>query len=110
MTDTTVNQTETDAGHAGHGGHEKPRYDDINVTTVVIVGFISAVITVLTILFVKGLLSVWVGKYERMRADEVVNMPAKVQVMEQKKQLEGGEGILSIEEAAEKVLSKYGSN
>jgi hypothetical protein len=45
-----------------------------------------------------------------MRADEVVNMPAKVQVMEQKKQLEGGEGILSIEEAAEKVLSKYGSN
>lgn len=106
MTETTVDATNQPADD--HAVREKPRYDDINVTTVVIVGFISAVITLLTILFVKGLLSVWIGKFERMRADEVVNMPAAEQIVTQKKLLEGGEGTISIEEAAEKVISEFG--
>ena len=106
MTETTIDTTaDTSAEHAVR---EKPRYDDINVTTVVIVGFISAVVTLLTILFVKGLLGLWMGKYEKLRADEVVSMPAAEQIAKQKKLLEGGEGTISIEEASQKVLSEYG--
>ena len=109
MTDTTANSTaETTDGHGS--GHAKPHYDDINVPTVVIVGFISAVVTVITILFVKGLLGVWMGKYERLRMDEVVNMPAREQIETQKQLLVGGDGgTISIEEAGAKVLEKYGS-
>ena len=104
MTETTAHPAAT----ADASTHEKPRYDDINVTTVVIVGFVSAVITVLTILFVKGLLGIWLGRFERMRAEDTVNAIATQEIQHQRAMLDGTHGTMSVEEASKKVIETFG--
>ena len=109
MADTA--HTTDDHAHDNHssGGHGKARYDDIPVSTVLYFGAISVVCTLLSFLFVKGLLNWFTTRYEDYRQAQIVVSPANVQIEEQKKVLAGGDGVLSIEEASKKVLEQYGS-
>ena len=86
---------------------EAPRYDDVNVPVVVMWGFISAVVTLITILFVSGVYNVWSQSVIDAKEGKFVNQPAREQVEEQKAILSGGEGILPIAEAKQLVLDKY---
>ena len=86
---------------------EAPRYDDINVPVVVMWGFISAIITLITILFVSGVYNVWSQSWIDTREGQYVNQPAREQVDAQKAVLNGGEGIVPIAEAKAMVLEKF---
>lgn len=103
--------TTTHSDATGAGSDEKPqevpRYDDINVPVVVMWGFISAVITLITILFVSGVYNVWSQSWIDAREGQYVNQPAREQVEAQKSILSGGEGVMPIAEAKQKVLEKF---
>ena len=86
---------------------EAPRYDDINVPVVVMWGFISAVATLITILFVSGVYNVWSQQWIEAREGQFVNEPAREEVSAQRDVLLGGEGITPIAEAKKLVLEKY---
>jgi len=94
--------TETET--AGHG--ETPSYDDINTPVIVLVGAISALVTLLTIMFVQGLCYHWQKSEMLVRESEVENMPAVVQVDRQREEL--STASVSIEDAMKKVVSTYG--
>ena len=85
---------------------EKPRYDDVNVPVVVLVGIMSMVLTFMTIAAVQGLCYHWQRSKITSRSLEVVNLPARQYIDEQKKVLEGGDGIVSIDDAMKKVISE----
>ena len=109
MTDSE-HTTDQHAGDHGHGHGEAPSYDDINTPVIVLVGAISAIVTLITIMFVQGLCYHWHNSFLRMRSNNVVveNMPAVVEVNKQKEMLKGGEGITPIDEAIKKVVGTYG--
>ena len=86
---------------------EAPRYDDVNVPVVVMWGFISALVTLITILFVSGVYNVWSQQWIDAREGQFVNQPAREQVNAQKAILNGGEGVIPIAEAKQKVLEKF---
>ena len=103
----------TDATHTAEHDHDvshsdTPSYDDINTPVIVLVGAISAIVTLITIMFVQGLCYHWQNSFLRMRSDEVENMPAVVEITKQKEVLAGGEGIVPIDEAIKKVVATYG--
>ena len=115
--ETNENTTETNeenvsgAAHDSHE-HEKPSYDDINATAIIIVGLISALFTFLIIAFVQGLYYQWNNSYVRERSTETVNKPVVTLINKQKAMLDGNEeaGTIPIEEAMEKALAKFGSS
>ena len=97
-----------DAGDHSSGGHGKARYDDIPISSVVYFGAIAVICTLLSFLFVKGLLNVMQASFNSSRQAQVV--PGSKQIAEQKSILQGGEGTISIEEAGKKVIQKYGGS
>lgn len=107
----TAHASETQATDHSSGGHgTKNRYDDIPVSSVLYFGAIAVICTLLSFLFVKGMLNWWTAGFEAQRRAEVVETPANLEVAKQKKVLEGGNGTISIEEASKKVLEKFGSH
>ena len=88
--------------------HEAPSYDDINTPVIVLVGAISALVTLLTIMFVQGLYYHWQNSYLKQRDAEVVSMPANEQINTQKSLLVSGEGLAPISESMQKIIAKYG--
>lgn len=107
MTDT-AHTTDDHANDHSSGGHGKARYDDIPISNVLYFGAISVVVTLLSFLFVKGLLNAFTSHYETFRQGQVVETAANQEIAAQKKVLATG-GTISIEEASKKVLEKYGS-
>jgi uncharacterized membrane protein YqiK len=100
--------THSDAsGGSDEKPQETPRYDDINVPVVVMWGFISALVTLITILFVSGVYNVWSDSWIAAREGQFVNQPAREQVEQQKAILSGGQGVIPIAEAKQKVLEKF---
>lgn len=105
---TATSAADHDAdSHASDQG--KNRYDDIPISGVLYYGAIAVVITILSILFVKGLLNAWTRSFEAKRQAEIIETPASREVAKQKMVLEGGNGTLSIEEASKKALEKFGT-
>ncbi len=104
----TAHATDDHAHDHSSGGHGKNRYDDIPVTNVLYYGAIAVICTLLSFLFVKGLLNAMTASFEAKRQAQIVESPANVEIAKQKKVLEGGDGTISIEEASKKVLEKYG--
>ena len=88
--------------------YEPPSYDDINTPVVIIVGLISALVTLLIIMLVQGMCYHWQNNYLIERSTSAVNMPANKKIAEQKAVLEGGDGVVPIEEAMQNVISRYG--
>ncbi len=93
-----------------HAHETHPRYDDVNVSVVVMVGVISVIVTMMTIWFVQGLTYQWENSYIRERSWEYANTPAKQVIEDQKKLLAGDPeaGIIPIDEAIRKVVATYG--
>ncbi len=89
-----------------HVHDDTPSYDDINTPVIVLVGAISALATLLTIMFVQGLCYHWQNSQVERRLKDVENMPAVVQVQEQKDELTAA--TVSIDDAMKKVVSTYG--
>lgn len=88
-----------------HAAEPAPSYEDINTPVVVMVGVISALLTLLSMMFFQGLYYHW--------EDGVLNSPdvhrahLNRTVEAQKSLLRGGEGRKNIEEAMESVVSQY---
>lgn len=98
------------AAHTSHDAqadlHDaRPSYDDINTPVVVMVGVISALLTLLSMMFFQGLYYHWDEKFGRQSgAANVQSDP----IAAQKIILEGSDGVKSIDESIKSVISKYG--
>ena len=88
---TTAVASEDKTGDDSQHGHEhaRPRYDDINTTVVLIVGVVSAIITLLTIWFVQGIAYQWENSYIRDRSLGTPNTPVQELINNQKAMLTG---------------------
>jgi len=84
-------------------------YDDANVPVIVMVGVISAIVTIASIFFVQGLYYQWLNSYVRDRSYDYVNEPVR-EIVEGQKALLSGEqaGIKSIDETIQEVVEKFG--
>ncbi|MEM9940857.1 MAG: hypothetical protein AAF939_04635 [Planctomycetota bacterium] len=91
-----------------HGHGDAPSYDDINVPVIILVGAISAVATLISIMFIQGLCYHWQNSFIRTRSAEVENTASVAEVQRQKDTLQGGEGIVPIDDAIDKVIARYG--
>ncbi len=100
MVDTQTETSGTDVTATG------PSYDDVNTPVIFMVAFISAALTFLVIALVQGMSYHWEKAY--LKKIEVIAAPAAEKVADQKKVLEGGEGIVPIKEAMAQVIEKYG--
>ncbi len=87
---------------------EPPSYDDVNTPVIVLVGVIRALVTLLTIMFVQGMCYHWQNSYLKEQSSQAVSMPANQQIEKQKAVLAGGDGVIPIDEAMQKVVAKYG--
>jgi len=101
----------TDIASAAHGssGRAKPQYDDINVTVVIMVGIISAIVTFLTVISVQGMAYRLESTYLRAANNEFRRDVAAETIAAQKATLEGGEGgaVVPISQAMDLVVAKY---
>ena len=91
-----------------HAPADVPSYDDINTPVILLVGVISAVVTLITVFFVQGLCYHWQNSFLTQREVEPINMPAYKQIQDQKALLTGGDQIVPIDAAMQKVIAKYG--
>ena len=89
---------------------ERPSYDDINTPVVIMWGFISAVLTLVTILTMSGVYNVWSASAINKREGQFVNQPAREQVVTQMNILKGQDGSVPIEDAMKKVVDQYGKS
>jgi hypothetical protein len=105
-TETLKDNHGTDAH--GHSAREKPSYDDVNTPVIFLVAGISAIVTLLTIMFVQGVYYQWSNSFLRDRDAQGAHTASIATVEAQKKVLEGGEGIVPIEVAMKKVVEQYG--
>ncbi len=87
---------------------ERPSYDDVNTPVIVVIGAISAIVTLLSVMFVQGLCYHLQNSYQRQRAQQVEHLPAREAIEAQKKVLDGGDGVASINDAIAKVVATYG--
>lgn len=111
MTTATADQDpQADHSAEGHHAHEKPSYDDVNIPVVVMVGFISAVLTLVTIFFVQGLCYQWQNSYIRDRSTDYVNRPVKEIVEGQRAMLNGDSaaGVIPVNESMNKIIEEFG--
>lgn len=81
---------------------DAPSYDDINTPVVVMVGVISAVLTLLAMMFVQGLYYHW---EDRFLATPAMTSSEKEEIDQQKKALSAG--TITIDEAIGKVVSDF---
>ena len=99
-----MTDSETTHGH----GRELPSYEDLNTPVIVLVGAISAIVTLLTIMFVQGLYYHWKNSYLQKRSEQMGVMPAVVQINDQKATLKSCD--VPIEDAMKKVVANYGKS
>jgi hypothetical protein len=101
----------TNIASTDHGSSERvrPQYDDINVTVVVMVGIISAIVTFLIVVAVQGMAYRMEDTFLRAANSEFRKDVAAETVAAQKALLDGGEGgaKVPIEKAMELVVGKY---
>jgi hypothetical protein len=99
-----------DHTHSGHHEVDRPSYDDINVPVVVLIGVISAVLTLATIWFVEGLYYRWNSSLVRARNFDVTN-PLQAEVINgQKLLIEDGDpekGFSGIGSVMPEIIDKY---
>lgn len=85
---------------------ETPSYDDINTPVVLLVGAISAIVTLITIFLVQGLCYHWQNDYLSRREEAgPTSKRSYQQVQEQKANLTAETNSLSIEEAKSKIVA-----
>jgi len=84
----------------------RPRYDDVNVPVIALIGVISALLTFITIAFVQGLTYHWQASFQDRTPDPKIQQA----IDEQKSFLSANPqtGRISIEEAMQAVVDKHG--
>lgn len=108
----SATQTTTDAHATGDASaaSTKPSYDDINVGVVLLIGVISAVLTLFVIWFVEGLYYRWESSLVRERNYDVTN-PRQVDTLNAQKALvtqgDAEQGIASLASVADAVVEQY---
>ena len=87
-----------------------PSYDDINTPVILMVGAISAILTICTIFFFQGVYYQWKNSYVRERSYDYVNEPVREIVENQKALLAGDseKGIAPVSETMTQVIEKFG--
>ena len=105
---TTIENTASGGEHDSHT-RVRPSYDDINVPVILLIGLISAVITLLIIWLVEGLYYRWNNQLVRERTYGIVNSRQVDEINSQKEQLNGVPdlGYESLESVVPDVLGKY---
>lgn len=89
-----------------HHDQDPPRYDDINTPVVLLVGAISAIVTLITIFLVQGLCYHWQNDYLTRRAEAgPTSKAAFEQVQEQKANLFSESNTLNIDQAKSKIAA-----
>ncbi len=101
-------------GHAAHsaGGHhamaDRPRYDDINVPVVVMVGIVSAILTYWIVVLVQGVTYQMTSNYVRQRSYDVPYVKSVDALERQKTNLTANvPGRVSIDEAMQETLKQF---
>ncbi|MEZ6096073.1 MAG: hypothetical protein R3C03_17925 [Pirellulaceae bacterium] len=87
--------------------HDRPSYDDVNTSAIVMMGIISAIITVVIVAFVQGLSYHW----QRLSAESMAekyntNWAVTEQIAEQRENLNNAK--TPIAEAMKNVVSEFG--
>jgi hypothetical protein len=90
---------------AGHSAEALPSYEDINTPVVVMVGVISALLTLLSMMFFQGLYYHWEDRF--VNSPDAPRSHLNATIENQKSLLKGGDGRKSIEEAMQAVITKY---
>lgn len=90
-----------------HDQDDAPSYDDINTPVIMLVGAISAIVTLITIFFVQGLCYHWQNDFITRREVGPTDMPAYQQVETQKAALSSKDNALSIDQAIGAVVAEY---
>ncbi len=109
---TTENRTFSDIGPDAHPD-ARPSYDDINTPVIVLIGVISAVVTLLTIWAVEGLYYHWHSRLVRERNYDVANPRQADLINAQKELLIAGDEekkYLTLESVIPDVIAKYKIN
>ena len=108
--------TENESGDAAHAEHPKPRYDDVNIPVVTLLGLLSAVLTFVSICFVQGLYYQW--EYNMVHKDwnSRILTPQEETIREQREIRDGffeagnGKIFVSVDVAARKLLEAEQEN
>jgi hypothetical protein len=106
----TLDDPRTHAGEATTERHpNRPRYDDVNTPVIVLIGVISAVVTLVTIWAIEGLYYQWRSEMVRERNYDVTN-PRQVDLINaQKAKLLGdpGQQIEPLDAVIPDVIDRY---
>ena len=110
MTSATAKVETHEADQAEEATQSGPSYDDINTPVILMVGAISAILTICTIFFVQGVFYQWKNGYVRERSYDYVNEPVREIVESQKAMLDGDseKGIKPMTETMDEVIKQYG--
>ena len=82
-----------------------PSYDDINTPVVVMVGVISALLTLLSMMFFEGLYYHWEERFQI--TPDIVKSSAAEQIENQKQILKGNGSVKPIDEAMQAVVTQF---
>ena len=88
--------------------HDKPSYDDVNTPVVIMIGFVSVVLTALTIALVQGIYNHWRSVVvDEVRGQQTADRRQAI-VNGQLDQLKANDkGRISIEDAIQETLKQY---
>lgn len=111
---TSSHSPDASAAAASAATPDRPRYDDINVSVLVLVGIISAIVTFLIIVTVQGLAYRMESSFQKSAASLYelnTGNSVKKMIEEQKALLFGGSGEgaarVPIDQAMDRVVEKY---
>ncbi len=108
-THATTDHHASDHSTSSHHVPARPSYDDINVGVVILIGVISAVITLATIWFVEGIYYRWYNGVLRERNFDVIN-PIQADIIHKQKIVLDGDaeqGVASIESVMPTVIQRF---
>lgn len=96
-------------GHAAAGhAADRPRYDDVNVSVIVMVGIVSAIITYFIVVFVQGITYQMTNNYISRRSYDVPYVKSVEALEHQKVNLTANvPGRVAIEDAMQQTVQQF---
>lgn len=109
MTETTTTEMHSSPSTQGTSAG-RPYYDDVDNTTILMVGICSAIITVIIVAISQGLAYRWERSYKSDRLQIRTHQAIDDAIKAQKGILDSaeGEGRVTIDDAIRQVLKEYG--
>ncbi len=106
MTTADSHHSDTATGAASH----RPFYDDVDNTTILMVGICSAIITVIIVAVAQGLAYRWEHSMfgDRLQSSTYEAINQAIEAQKSNIEIADGEGRMTISEAMAKVVQEYG--